>query len=73
MRRAGRGRVPEWEEGAGWRAMFTVYVTATRDNVSRNFLYSNDSNSVRMGPQLIRGRGMDRNLVRENGVGVRRG
>jgi hypothetical protein len=73
MRRAGRGRVPEWEEGAGWRAMFTVYVTATRDNVSRNFLYSNDSNSVRMGPKLIRGRGMDRNLVRENGVGVRRG
>ena len=73
MRRAGRGRVPEWEEGAGWRAMFTVYVTATRDNVSRNFLYSNDSNSVRMGPKVIRGRGMDRNLVRENGVGVRRG
>jgi len=53
--------------------MFTVYVTATRDNVSRNFLYSNDSNSVRMGPKVIRGRGMDRNLVRENGVGVRRG
>ena len=53
--------------------MFTVYVTATRDNLSIYFLCSNDSNSVRMGPKLIRGGGMDRNLVRENGVGVRRG
>jgi hypothetical protein len=68
MRRAGRGRVPEWEEGAGWRAMFTVYVTASRDNLSRYFLCSNDSNGVRMGPELIKGMGMDGNSVRGNGV-----
>jgi hypothetical protein len=53
--------------------MFTVYGTATCDNLSRTLLCSNNSNSVRMGSKLIRGRGMDRNLVRENGVGVRRG
>jgi hypothetical protein len=48
-RGAGRGRVPEREEGAGLKPMFTVYVTATRDNLSRYFLCSNDSNGVRMG------------------------
>jgi hypothetical protein len=71
MRGAGRGRVPEWEEGAGWKAMFTVYVTATRDNVSRYFLCSNDSNGVRMGRKWLRGMGMRGNLVRGNGVCAR--
>ena len=50
--------------------MFTVYVTATRDNLSRYFLYSNDSNGMRMGRKLIRGMGMGGNLVRENGLCV---
>ena len=68
MRGAGGGRVPEWEEGAEWKATFTVYVTATRDNLSRYFLCSNDSNGMRMGRKLIRGMGMDGNLVRGNGV-----
>ena len=75
--RQGRGRRPfrreEGDAGRGWHPMFTVYVTATRDNFSRYFLYSNDSNGARMGRKLIRGRGMGGNLVRENGVCVRRG
>jgi hypothetical protein len=71
MRGAGRWRVPEWEEGAGWKAMFTVYGTATRDNVSIYFLCSNDSNGARMGRKWLRGMGMDGNLVRGNGVYAR--
>ena len=59
--RQGRGRRPfrreEGDAGRGWHPMFTVYVTATRDNFSRYFLYSNDSNGARMGRKLIRGRG----------------
>jgi hypothetical protein len=58
-----RGRVPEREERTGWEATFMVYVTATRDNLSRYFLCSNDSNGVRMGRKLIRGMGMGGNLV----------
>jgi hypothetical protein len=50
MRGAGRGRVPEREEGAGWKPMFTVDATATRDNLSRYSLCSNDSNGVRIEP-----------------------
>jgi|HubBroStandDraft_5_1064220.scaffolds.fasta_scaffold1801581_1 hypothetical protein len=51
--------------------MFTVYVTATRDNLSRYFLCSNDSNGVRMGRKWLRGMGMRANLVRGNGVCAR--
>ena len=71
MSGAGRGRVPEREEGAGLKPMFTVYVTATRDNLSRYFLCSNDSNDMRMGRKLLSGMGMDGSLVRENGVCAR--
>jgi hypothetical protein len=53
--------------------MFTVYVTASCDNLSRYFLCSNDSNGGRMRRKWLRGRGMDRNLVRENGVCARLG
>jgi hypothetical protein len=73
MRGAGRGRVPEREEGARWKPTFTVHVTATRDNLSRYLLCSNDSNGVRVGTKLIRGMGMEGNLVRENGVCARLG
>jgi hypothetical protein len=44
--------------------------TVTRDNLSRYFLCSNDSNGMWMGRKLIRGMGMRGNLVRENGVCV---
>ena len=50
--------------------MFTVYVTATLDNLSSYFLYSNDSNGRNLGRKLLRGMGMHGNLVRENGVCV---
>ena len=53
--------------------MFTVYVSASRDNVSRYFLYSNDSNDGRMGRKLLGGMGMSGNLVREKDFGVRHG
>jgi hypothetical protein len=66
MKEEGRGRVPECEEGAGWNAMFTLCVTATRDNLSRYFLCSNDSNGARMGRKLIGGMGMRGKLVRGN-------
>ena len=55
----------------GWKPMFMVYVTASRDNLSRYFSCSNDSNGGRMGRKLIRGMGMGGNLVRENGVCAR--
>jgi hypothetical protein len=51
--------------------MFTVYVTATRDNLSRYMLCSNDSNGGWMERKLIRRTGMRGNLVRENGVCAR--
>jgi hypothetical protein len=70
MRGARRGRVPEREAGRSWRPMFTVYVTATRDNLSRYSLCSNDSNGVRMGRKLVRGIGIRGNLGHENGLGV---
>jgi hypothetical protein len=48
--------------------MFTVYVTATRDNSSRYFLCSNDSNGMRMGRKLARVIGIRGNLVHESGL-----
>jgi hypothetical protein len=60
-------------ERAGWKPMFTVHVTASHDNVSSYFLYSNYSNEVRLRCKLIRGMGMRGNLVRENGYCVRSG
>jgi len=68
--RAQRFRREDGDAGRGWKPMFTVYVTATSDNLSRYSLYSNDSNGVRMGPKLLRGMGMDGNFVRENCAGV---
>ena len=70
-RGGGRGRDPEWEEGAGWKSMLITDFTATHDNFSSYFLYSNDSNGARMRRKLIREMGMRGNLVRENGAGVR--
>jgi hypothetical protein len=65
--RPGRGRRQfrreDGDAGRGWKPTFTVYVTATRDNVSRYFSCSNDSNGLRMGRKLIRGMGMGGNLV----------
>jgi hypothetical protein len=66
--RAQRFRREEGDAGRGWKATFTVYVTATLDNLSRYFLCSNDSNGVWMGRKWIRGMGMGGNLVRGNGV-----
>src|SRR5580704_5693039 len=66
--RAQRFRREDGDAGRGWKPMFTVDVTATRDNLSRYLLCSNDSNGRRRGPKLIRGMGMDGNLVR--GIGV---
>jgi hypothetical protein len=48
-RRAQRFRGEEGDAGQGWKSMFTVDVTASRDNLSSYFLYSNDSNGVLMG------------------------
>jgi hypothetical protein len=48
--------------------MFTVYVTATRDNLSSHFSCSNDSNGLLKGRKLMRGLGMCGNLVAESGV-----
>ena len=62
----GAGRVPEREEEAGWKAMITVHVTATSDNLSRYFLCSNDSNGVHPGRKLMRGMEMYVNLEDEN-------
>lgn len=59
--------------GRGWKSVFTMHVTAIRDNLSRSFLYSNDSNGVRVGRKLIREMGMHGNMVRENSVYGRRG
>src|SRR5277367_4134144 len=70
MRGAKRGQGPERKENAGWKSMFTVYVTATRDNLSRYSLCSNDSNGGRMERKLVRGIGIRGNLVHENGLGV---
>jgi hypothetical protein len=50
--------------------MFTAYVTATRDNLSRYFFYSNYSNGGRMGRKLVRRKGIRGNLMHENGLGV---
>ena len=69
--RAQRFRGEDGDAGRGWKARFTVYVTATRDNLSKYFLCSNDPNGARMEPKLIRGMGMDGNLVRGNGVCAR--
>jgi hypothetical protein len=71
--RTQRFRREEGDVGRGCKAMFTVYVTASRDNLSSYLLYSNDSNGVYMVRKLIRGMGMHGNLVRENGVCVRHG
>jgi hypothetical protein len=72
-RRAQRLRREEGDAGQGWKAAFTVYGTASRDNLSRSFLCSNDSNGLRMACKLIRGLGMGGNLVLENGVCMRSG
>lgn len=48
--------------------MFTVDFTATSDNLSRYFFSSNDSNGLHVGCKLIRGMGMQGNMVRKNGV-----
>jgi hypothetical protein len=55
------GRVPKWEEKAGWEPKFTVYVTASRDALSSYFLCSNDSNRVRLACKWMKGMGMDGN------------
>jgi hypothetical protein len=54
----------------GWESMFTVDVTATRDNLSSYLLCSNDSNDVGIGCKLIRRLRMRGNLARESGVCV---
>jgi hypothetical protein len=72
-RRAQRFRGEEGGVGRGWKSMLTVHVTASRDNLSRYFLCSNDSNDGRVGRKLVRGMGMRGNLVRGNGVCVRHG
>jgi hypothetical protein len=66
-----RFRGEEGGAGRGWKAIFTVNVTATCDNLSRYFLCSNDSNDMRMGRKLLSGMGMDGSLVRGNGVCAR--
>jgi hypothetical protein len=53
--------------------MLTLDDTATRDNLSSYFSYSNNSNGERMGRKWIRGMGMRGNLVLENGVWARSG
>jgi|GEM_PF-3609624 len=55
---AQRLRREDGDAGRDWKPMFTVYVTATLDNLSSYFLYSNDSNGVRVGRKLIRGMGI---------------
>jgi hypothetical protein len=59
--RAQRSRREDGDAWRGWKAMFTVHVTATRDNLSRYLLCSNDSNGVGIGRKLLRGMGMDGN------------
>jgi hypothetical protein len=65
-----RLRKEDGDAGRGWKPMFTVYVTATLDNLSSYFLYSNDSNGRNLRRKSLRGMGMHGNLVRENGVCV---
>lgn len=67
-RRAQRFRGEEGDAGRGWKATFTVYVTAGRDDLSSYFLCSNDSNGLDRLRKLMRGLGMCGNLVVENGV-----
>ena len=64
----GRGRVPKWEAGSGWKPKFTEYVSASRDVLSSYFLCSNDSNRMLVRRKLIIGLGMRGNLALENGT-----
>ena len=61
-------RREDGEAQRGWKPKYTMYVTASRDNVSSYFLCSNDSNRMPMRRKLIRGLGMRENLALEDGV-----
>jgi hypothetical protein len=67
-RRTQRFREEDGDVGWGWESMFTVEVTATRDDVSSYFLCSNDSNGMHMRRKSIRGLEMRGNLVVEGPV-----